>query len=63
MESNIQYLLLAASDVSPTQVGWPTRPAHKVAAALQNSFMVASLHLVVYEKAAVAGVMKAPESC
>eukprot|EP00242_Pyramimonas_sp_CCMP2087_P012931 CAMPEP_0198207106 /NCGR_PEP_ID=MMETSP1445-20131203/10583_1 /TAXON_ID=36898 /ORGANISM="Pyramimonas sp., Strain CCMP2087" /LENGTH=252 /DNA_ID=CAMNT_0043880015 /DNA_START=249 /DNA_END=1007 /DNA_ORIENTATION=- len=36
------------------KVGWPTRPAHKVAAALQNSFMVASLHLVVYEKAAVA---------
>lgn len=36
------------------KVGWPRRPAHKVAAALKNSFMVASLHLYIYDKAAVA---------
>uniref|UniRef100_A0A7S0WSM0 N-acetyltransferase domain-containing protein n=1 Tax=Pyramimonas obovata TaxID=1411642 RepID=A0A7S0WSM0_9CHLO len=36
------------------KVGWPARPAHKVAAALKNSFMVASLHVVIYDKEAVA---------
>jgi len=42
------------------QVGWPKRPAHKVAAALKNSFMVASLHLCVYDAAVVAGGCQAP---
>jgi hypothetical protein len=42
------------------QVGWPKRPAHKVAAALKNSFMVASLHLCVYDAAVVAGGCNAP---
>ena len=28
------------------KVGWPRRPAKKVEAALKNSYMVASLHLV-----------------
>jgi hypothetical protein len=33
-------------------VGWPARPASKVAVALQNSYLVASLHLRITGAAA-----------